>query len=138
MLDISSMKTTELASLTLLDLTDLLIQDVKLGKMEFAQFALIVGPLTQMEFVNKFPIHAKLMMVSNALVAGVDMFLIMVPVNLTLQTSMQFLQMQDVMIGIGQINNVNHVLLTGSSIQTMSVFQLILFVRLMTMLMVTA
>ena len=106
--------------------------------MEFAQFAQIVGPLTLMEFVNKFLIHAKLMMVSNALVAGVDMFLIMVPVNLTLQTSMQFLQMQDVMIGIGQINNVNHVLLTGSSIQTMSVFQLILFVRLMTMLMVTA
>ena len=86
MLDISSTKTMELVNLTLPDLMVLLIQDVKLGKMEFAQFVQIVGHLTQTEFVNKFLIRAKLMMVFNVLVVGVDIFLIMVPVNLIQQT----------------------------------------------------
>ena len=51
MLDISSTKTTELVSLTLLDLTDLLTQDAKLGIKEIVLSVLLDGYSIPTEFV---------------------------------------------------------------------------------------
>ena len=98
MLDISSTKTMELVNLTLPDLMVLLIQDVKLGKMEFVQFALLDGSSMPMEFVLPSMIFAKLM-TTMELVLNVtqDMVLIMEIVNFYQQ---QLLLMEDVTPGI--------------------------------------
>jgi hypothetical protein len=82
MLDISSTKTTELVNLTPPDSTDLLIQDVKLGKMEFAQSALQDGSSMPTEFVLPSMISAKLMTTMELVLnATQDMVLITEIVN---------------------------------------------------------
>ena len=93
--------------------------------------ALLTGPLTPTEFVNKFQISVKLTMALPAPVASMDMSLLMAHAFSRLRM-MLFLLMLDAQNGIGTCSNVLSVPLTGTHILRMDVCLSLPSVRHMT------